>query len=949
MRQHYPGRGTLLSLLAFSSLIPAFAGNIPQYAVAKGDASAKYAEFTDGTAIPCPWTAGIYALLPDGKTTPNVITAQGFPIGFDFRFGGTTVNQFIPSNTGDIYLGKDAVTYGNGCFCISMSPVKHGLKAGQISYKMTGNEGGRVLVIQWKNATINSDSGYVGKYSVQFRLYEADGKIEVAFKEIETPDTNNGFDTSIHGWDGRDAVLLTATGLDGQISVSPNFKTDMLTPSSYIKWDADDYDQGYAPVFVFTPESNKTAPKSAPADLNVVQNGNDMEISCKKGADAAATVVLISEQPFTDADMPVDGETFRAAYLDSNGKQWFPTQLGNAKPLTYINDSEISTIYKGIDAGKTYYIRAISTNGYPAYNRSNITEVVFSASQAAPTSFTAKAADSKTILLNVEAENSVIIAATTEREPGYAKGYNGLFGTPAANANVGDEIEGGGKVIYVGDPGNVRAETEPNAMTYFRAWTVKDGRVSSTTADCAAAPNVSFPFEPAIEDYPQGESLLGWETLPFGTAAFIPQSRNEGTENVVKAISANGERMILKTPDLPLDRPMKVSFEWAMETVRPPETTGDSGGIALPKGNKPGEFGSGSLDLSLNGTVHRSVNKYEGTMKIFSGDEYVEGSSTFMPFEAEIPSGEGTGKLEISFAGDVANTSILYLRNIRVEATGEAPAAPSEAPTALAVDEDRDGFLHVSCQKGSDAAYTLVLISEKPITASDIPADGTTAAVGSKSGNASVLYWGTDENIVCATTSDILVSDFDKNYYVVAVSASKAPLYNREKIAQKEYRTLPDFGAPVDLAATFDTENNIINITAKRHENAASTLILVSDAAFDSTPEDGQKYAIGDALGNAKVAYNGEDAEISTQHVLTVVPENVTVTAYSRNPKGWYSTQSSRVEIPTKISGIESVESVPDIDKAEIYNVAGIRLHVSAPAELPAGIYIINGKKVIIK
>ncbi len=949
MRQHYPGRRTLLSLLAFSSLIPAFAGNIPQYTVAKGDASAKYAEFTDGTAIPCPWTAGIYALLPDGKTTPNVTTAQGFPIGFDFRFGGTTVNQFIPSNTGDIYLGKDAVTYGNGCFCISMSPVKHGLKAGQISYKMTGNEGGRVLVIQWKNATINSDSGYVGKYSVQFRLYEADGKIEMAFKEIETPDSNNGFDTSIHGWDGRDAVLLTATGLDGKISVSPNFKTDMLTPSSYIKWDADDYDNGYAPVFVFTPESDKTAPKSAPADLKVVQNGNDLEISCKRAADSPSTVVLISEQPFTDADMPVDGETFRAAYLDINDRQHFPTTIGNAKPLVYLNDDEISTVFKGVETGKTYYVRAIAANGYPAYNRTSVADMTFSTSQAAPESFTATASSATSISLECKAENPIIVASTTERIQGYNKGYYGNFGTPKANTAVGDEIEGGGKVIYVGDPGNFRTETEPNAMTYFRAWTVKDGRLSSTTADCAAAPNVSFPFEPAIENYPQGERLLGWETLPFGTAAYIPQSRNEGTENVVKAISANGERMILKTPDLPLERPMKVSFEWAMETVRPPETTGDSGGITLPKGNKPGEFGSGSLDLSLNGIVHRSVNKYEGTMKIFSGDEYVEGSSTFMPFEAEIPSGEGTGKLEISFAGDAANTSILYLRNIRVEATGEAPAAPSEAPTPLTVDEDRDGFLHVSCEKGSDAAYTLVLISENPITASDIPADGTTAAVGSKSGNASVLYWGADENIVCATTSDILVSDFDKTYYVVAVSASKAPLYNREKIAQKEYRTLPDFGAPVNLAATFDSENNIINITAKRHENAESTLILVSEAAFDGTPDDGQEYAVGDALGNAKVVYHGEDAEISAQHVLTVVPENVTVTAYSRNPKGWYSTQSSSVEIPTKISGIEPVEAMPDIDKAEIYNAAGIRLQISAPAELPAGIYIIDGKKVIIK
>lgn len=526
MRQRYPGRRTLLSMLAISSLIPAFAGNIPQYKVSKGDASAKYSGFSDGTVIPCKWVDGTYALLPNGTTTPNVTVSEGYPVGFSFRFGGKMVDRFLLSNSGDIYFGKDKVTYGNNCFCVSMSLVKHGLKAGEISYKTTGGEGNRILTVQWKNATINQSSGYVGKYNLQFRFHEKDGRIEMAFKEVETPGTSNGFDTSIHGWDGRDAVLLTASGLDKPVSVSPNYRTDMLTPSSYIKWDADDYDQGYSPVFVFTPESDKTAPQSAPTDLNVVQNGNDLEIFCKKGADAAATVVLISEQPFTDADMPVDGETFRAAYLDSNGKQWYPTRLGNAVALTYLNDSEITTVYKGIDAGKTYYVRAISANGYPAYNRTDVAETVFSASQAAPTAFTAEAADDRAVLLSCTAADPVIIAATTVRESGYGKGYKGLFGVPSADAKAGEEIEGGGKVIYVGEAGSFSAETEANAMTYFRAWTVKDGRFSSTTADCAAAPNVSFPFEPQSRTILRVNLSAAGRHSPLPT---LPISHNRAT------------------------------------------------------------------------------------------------------------------------------------------------------------------------------------------------------------------------------------------------------------------------------------------------------------------------------------------------------------------------------------------------------------------------------------
>lgn len=940
----------MLSLLAISFLFPALAGNVPQYSVSAGDDAARYAEFSDGTPIPCRWTTGNYALLPDGGTSPNVTTAKGFPIGFDFRFAGTVVNRFIPSNTGNIYLGRDNVTYGNGCFCVCLSPIMHGLKGGQISYRVTGTEGDRVLVLQWKNATIDTSQGYVGRYSMQIRLYERDGRIEMALRELETPSTSNGVATSIHGWDGRDALLLTANGLAKPFSVSPNYKADMLTPSSFIRWDADDYDQGYSPVFVFTPESDTTAPASAPTGLKVFQNGSDLEISCTRGADADATVVLVSTEPFTDADMPADGETFRAAYTDSNGKQWFPTRIGNAIPLTYLNDDAVSTVLKGVETGKTYYVRAISANGYPAWNRTDFAETVFTTSQPAPSAFSASAADARSILLNVGAADPVIVAATTVREPGYGKGYSGLFGTPSPDAAVGDMIEGGGRVIYVGQPGEFRADAEANAMTYFRAWTVRDARLSST-ADCAAAPKVSFPFAPAIENYPQSEAILGWEAVPSsGSTSYQPLSRDEqGTENALRAVSINGERMVLRTPAMPLDRPLRVSFEWAMETVRPAESSEDSGDILLPKGNKPGEFGSGSLDLVLDGTVHRSVNRYDGTMRIFAGDEYLEGSSTFVPFVAEVPQSAGEGRLEISFAGDADNTSILYLRGIRVEYAESIPEAPKSAPTTLAVDEDRDGFLHISCSRGADAAYTAVLVSTKPVTVSDLPADGVSPEVGAKSGKATVLYWGTDEEVVCATTLETLLVDFDTPYHVAAVSASTAPLYNRDDIARVVYRTLPDFGAPSALAAEYMAVEKALDITATRAANATGTLILVSAAEFDGMPEDGHEYAPGETLGNATVVYSGTDAEIALRHVLSNVPESVTLTAYSRNPKGWYSTQVRSVTVSTLESGVGAITADSDLSQAEVYTLTGIRLRVSTLSDLPAGIYLVNGKKVIIK
>ena len=774
----------LATLLALTSLIPAIAGNIPQYTVSKD--GAVYSEMTDGTSIPCSWTTGTYALLPDGTVTPNSVTDEGYPIGFDFRFAGTTVDRFLPDNIGNIYLGKDAVAY-LGSMRVSMSPMNNGLKAGQISYKTAGDEGNRILYIQWKNATINTTGGYVGKYNLQFRFYEADGKIEMAFKELVTPDRSNGFDTSLRGMDTRDVLLITATGLNKDISVSPKYAANILEPDSYVKWDCDYYDNGYAPTFVFTPASDTTAPISSPTDLKAIQTDDYLTITCTRGTDADATVLLISEVPYTDTDMPVDGESFQASYLDKRGKQIFPTTFGNAKALLYNNDQDISVSYLGVEDGKTYYIRALSANGYPVFNRTDVADIQVKASQAPPKDLILVSSDATTIHGECLADDNVIIAVTNEVKSGYKPGYVGTFGIPEADCATGDEISGGGKVIYVGAPGTFSYDCAPNEVSYVRAWTVKDGLVSSTAIDSYVIPKISFPYAPSIENYPCYEVIEGWTAT---SNQFLPTLRDYELDPAVVALTTLNQEVTLTTPALNVDGPVKVTFEFAMETDKGTGSTSDSGGVALPQGTKPGEFGdNGYLKVRTGDTDLKTVNSYSGTMVTFNGSDMYKGSSTFEEVSVDIPE-LGSDKT-ITFAFSVTELSYLYLRNIVVEQIDDTPELPTQAPTELSVKEN-DGLLTVTCKRGEDAEYTAVLVSESPFTDEDLPQDGTLVYYGNKVGNARVIYCGTDEEIECKTDLRFFNPGYETDCYLVALSANSTPAYNRQNMAALTYRTLPE-------------------------------------------------------------------------------------------------------------------------------------------------------------
>lgn len=800
-----------LFLILFPVLpILAIAGNIPQYDVTKG--ALTYSEMTGGTPLSEMQFNGNAVMFADRSMfIGEERSAKGFPIGFDFRMGGKVFDQFAISNNGNIYLGKGEVGYNTTAFRIGMATIAFGLYKAEVSYKTEGAEGERVLTVQYKNAVLNETGKNRGKYHLQIRLYEADGRIEIAFKEVETCYSKlGGFATGLRGWDDDDTLLLTAPGLEKPFTISTKKKADMLESDSYVNWDSDDYDQDYSPVFVFTPASLSDAPKGVP-DLEVKQQDNNILISCRRARDAKATVILVSDSPFTEADLPVDGETFPAGQ-DKKGR-WI-TKIGNSTAVYYGNDREVNLTFPGIEANKKYYICAISANGYPAYNVAERAEELLHSSQNAPEELIILPNSQDEISIRCVAEFPVIIASTVEALTGFSAGYTGLFGQPAPDVEPGDEIPGGGLVIYVGEPGSINVNVLPNQLTYFRAWTLDGDRVSATATDGTGIAVPSFPYEPGIENYPRNTPLWGWESSDV--LSFVPVNRPYDSELAIHATSNNKE-VWLNMPYFTSYRDMALTFDFAMETER--EAAPSEEGQVLLQGYEPGKFGTaGYFQVRYEDEILKEIKEYNGTMTPVVTGGYEDGSSTFEPVEVMIPATGQPQKITLAFF--TPTKSRLYLRNLCIVQTGEAPPVPELAPLNLMVAYEEGGeesCINVTADKADDAHGTLLLLSEDDFDST--PEDGRKYIAGNQLGNATVIYCGNEEHIEILS----IPVEEGKEYVVTGFS------YNPEGCFGKSFATVRLINTVVESLI----ENRLDSDTMIIHNVAG---IRININSFDALP-----------------------------------------------------------------------------------------------------------------
>ncbi|MDE7160706.1 MAG: fibronectin type III domain-containing protein [Muribaculaceae bacterium] len=635
----------------------ALAGNIPQYLFSTSDAA--YTPLSGATLLADEvWDSYTY-ILPEGND-PNNFVSKGFDLGMKFRFGGCEFDRFVPENNGRILLGQGKVD-STTAFSIDFQPIMFGLKKARISYSTQGTEGKRVFTLEYAGAECGSEgnsSRYPGFYDLQIKLYEENGRVEIIFHQPNdgAPLQESGFRAGLTGWNAADNLFLRGKALrefyDSRsgLTIYPAFTTatfpapQLLDSSTYLVWDNDDYEE-FTISYHLDPVMSKAAPEGSPQNLTVSQTASTITVTAERNPLAAATVILYSHTPFDASDYPVDGTTFPAGP---------DARFGDAVAIYYGDEDKITATIEGAGPDETYYIQALSVTGYPVYGKDDPAQIIYRTTQSAPKNFTARAISETDIKLSWQSPNPVIIAATTKKEPGYETGYNGLFNQPVYGVETGDILPDGAEVIYTGSADSFTFTGEPNTLYFFRAWSTNLGVVSSTWSDTAAVGTPAMPYEPDLTSYPLNFPLLGWDATH---GEFMPTVMDFSGLHALSATSVNGSTVTLSSPAMPVYLPATVSFDFSLETTM--------GGGALPMGNEPGYFGTGALRVLVNGIEQYKVTEYNGTMRSTGQNgTYETGSSSMQSEKFNIPA---VGEAVITFELNTSNTSVMYLRNFKVE------------------------------------------------------------------------------------------------------------------------------------------------------------------------------------------------------------------------------------------------------------------------------------------
>ena len=175
-----------------------------------------YSEITGGTVLGTISSDDQRFADPANLTgvTSNTF-GPGFPIGFDFTFGGVVYDRFGVSANGVLYLGQSAlgtsavyvynsyvpisVTYaidGDQNLSARIAPFTRDLQAqagAEIMFLTTGTAPNQELVLQWKNYKRYGSTGTGDSYNFQIRLQQSGNNVAMVYGAI----TNNATATTV--------------------------------------------------------------------------------------------------------------------------------------------------------------------------------------------------------------------------------------------------------------------------------------------------------------------------------------------------------------------------------------------------------------------------------------------------------------------------------------------------------------------------------------------------------------------------------------------------------------------------------------------------------------------------------------------------------------------------------------------------------------------------------
>lgn len=452
----------------------------------------------------------------DGNMKFNAVEgAKGFPIGFDFRYNGQKMTHFLigtdmvvqlsPTETisTEVHMKRIPCFTTDGIHdIIGMIPREGvwGLDDTKISYWLEGKEGYRALVIEYKNIDFGNGGGWGtegefcgAKATVQFRLYEQNGNIEMKVKGMKPadPGRSNFFRIGILG-DSNDFVQIQSW--DGSV---------ISARDNSISYNQDKYPVD-GQVYTFVAPEPCVSPTVSGSDLQLTSITDQISGVFKPGNGDHFIVLATTDDELSEK--PVDKMKYKVGDV-----------IGNAKVIA-ITDSNEFTGITGMEQG-TYNVFVFAFNSAcmdgPLYS-SDAFSATIALKPAKPAALALVDADKNSMKLKATDCGAQMVIAITEERGQDRWGdplSTGQFGEPTGNYNVGDAIEGGGKVVYVGNTSNAInvSELVAGKVYFFRAWSTDgNGGYSSEWLDINAMTATELPWEPALEGTGPSEVPLGW-------------------------------------------------------------------------------------------------------------------------------------------------------------------------------------------------------------------------------------------------------------------------------------------------------------------------------------------------------------------------------------------------------------------------------------------------------
>lgn len=203
-------------LLAATALFGfrASAQTIPQYVFTQLTGQS-YSAISGGTVVGTT-TSDDQTFIDPANPTVSGTTGTGFPIGFNFTYGGNVYDRFAVNNNGYIFLGQSALspavntdaafwsTFTNPmAYTSSSAPATlqgriaafandlYAMAGASLRLQTIGTTPNQTLVVQWQG--YNNHGNSADNLNFQVRLYETSNVIDVAYGQMTHSNTGAGY------------------------------------------------------------------------------------------------------------------------------------------------------------------------------------------------------------------------------------------------------------------------------------------------------------------------------------------------------------------------------------------------------------------------------------------------------------------------------------------------------------------------------------------------------------------------------------------------------------------------------------------------------------------------------------------------------------------------------------------------------------------------------------